>query len=219
MRLWCLLVAGILASTAPASRASAQSSPTSSSDATASSGASDRAGAVPKAGEGKGESSGGTESSPSTDKLQLPVSLDKIRDQLARPPVEALKGLDDTATFRVVIQEHQKFQDLISSLRFETGGPAVPGGRDMYEQQQRLFPSVSNPRAQPYAAYTQGELLQVLITSMIERYFAGRVVSSITDAERANAEARARAEASRSIADYCVAQPGGGAGIKICDAK
>jgi len=146
------------------------------------------------------------------------VSLDRIRGQLAKPPAEALKGLNDTAHFRVVIEERQKFQDLIASLKFDSG-PPIPGGREMYEQQQRLFPSVTNPLVQPYAAFTQGELVQVLVTSMMQRLFAGRILNSITAAEREHAEARARAEASRAIADYCAAQPGDGAGIRICDER
>jgi hypothetical protein len=146
----------------------------------------------------------------------LPVSLDRIRQALADAPVEPLKGLQNQpAHFHVDVQEQQKFEDLVANLKFDSG-PPIPGGRYMYEQQQRLFPSVDNPLVQPYAAYTQGELVQVLITSMVERYFAGRVVNSITSAERARAESSARAEVARAIADYCAAQPGAGAGITIC---
>jgi len=225
MRLWCVWVTAILVTTAPAPRLVAQTSstsvspaPPSSSGATVSPGSSSSSGASPDA---QKDSSGKRSTEPgAADRtpLDFPVSLDKIRELLAKPPVEPLKGLNDAANFRVIIEEHQKFEDLIASLKFDSG-PPIPGGRAMYEQQQRLFPSVDNPRAQPYAAFTQGELLQVLVTSMMERYFAGRILNSITTAERENAQARARAEAGRAIADYCAAQPGAGAGIKMCDER
>ena len=155
-------------------------------------------------------------SSPRADVLNLPVSLDRIRDALARPPAEPLKGINEAKTqFRIEIQERQKFEDLIANLKFESG-PVIPGGRAMFEQQQRLFPSVDHPLVQPYAAFTQGELMQVLVTSLMERYFADRVVHSITAAERSRAEAAARAEVNRAVQEYCAAQPQGGYGIRIC---
>jgi hypothetical protein len=216
MRLWCVWVTGILLTIAPALRLAAQTPSTSSSPASSSSSG---------AGTTLPPSSTATPAQPSTEATQpdgtpgaeLPVSLDRIREQLARPAVEPLKGLND-AHFRIVIEERQKFDNLIASLKFDSG-PPIPGGRAAYEEQQRLFPSVDNPFAQPYSAFTQGELVQVLVTSMMQRLFAGRILNSITTAERENAEARARAEASRAIADYCAAQPGGGAGITMCDAR
>ncbi len=166
--------------------------------------------------EEKPSSEPATASSGADDTLKLPVSLDRIREALTHPPAEPLKGIDEAkAHFHVEIQERQKFEDLIANLKFDSG-PIIPGGRAMYEQQQRLFPSVDNPLVQPYAAFTQGELVQVLVTSIMERYFAGRVVNSITAAERSRAEAAARAEVDRAIQGYCAAQPEDGAGIRIC---
>ena len=150
--------------------------------------------------------------------LNLPVSLDKIRDALAQPvPPALLKSLDETPTFRIEIRERQKIDDLIKSLKFDSG-PAVPGGLYGYEQQRQLFPSVDNPLAQPYAPFTSGELFQVSLTSLFERILAGRLVNAITSAERAHAVAAAKAEVNHAIAEYCAAQPNGGAGIQICAA-
>src|SRR5262245_35252867 len=93
--------------------------------------------------------------------LNLPVSVDKIRGALAQPtPAEPLKGLNDPPpTFKVEITEQQKFDELVSKLKFDKGGPPVAGGIDAYEQYQRIFPRVDNPLAQPYGAFSQGELL------------------------------------------------------------
>ena len=53
---------------------------------------------------------------PAEGTLKLPVSLDKIREGLAQPaPAEALKGLNDPPpTFKIEIQEQQKFDELVS---------------------------------------------------------------------------------------------------------
>jgi len=147
--------------------------------------------------------------------LSLPVSLDKIRDALQQPPVEPLKGLNERPQFRVEIRERQKIEELLQGLKFNSG-PAVPGGLYAYEQQQVLFPKVDNPLVQPYAAFSQSELAWVSLTSLIERYLAGRVVNAMTAANRAGAEAAAKHDVERAIAEYCAAQPGGGAGIQIC---
>src|SRR5580765_3676246 len=80
--------------------------------------------------------------------FHLPVSLDKIRAGLAQAaPAEPLKGLNDPPpTFKIEIQEQQKFDELVSKLKFDKGGPKVSGGADAYDQYQRLFPRIDNPR-------------------------------------------------------------------------
>ena len=152
----------------------------------------------------------------------LPVSLDKIRQALEQPPVEPLRGLDERPLFRVEIRERQRIDDLLQSLKFDSG-PAVPGGLYGYEQQRIMFPTVDNPLAQPWSAFTQPELARVVTLSFIEtlisKYLARRILSAVTAAERASAEQSAREEVARAIADYCAAQPKGGAGIQICSSS
>jgi hypothetical protein len=149
----------------------------------------------------------------------LPVSLDKIRQALEQPPVEPLRGLDERPLFRVEIRERQRIDDLLQSLKFDSG-PAVPGGLYGYEQQRIMFPSVDNPLAQPWSAFTQPELARVATLSFIEtlisKYLARRIFSAVTAAERASAEQSAREEVARAITEYCDAQPNRGAGIQIC---
>ena len=153
---------------------------------------------------------------------KLPVSLDKIRQALEQPPVEPLRGLDERPLFRVEIRERQRLEDLVQSLKFDSG-PVVPGGIYGYEQQRIMFPSVDNPLAQPWSAFTQPELARVsalsILETLIARYMAKRVMSAVTAAERASAEQAAREEVTRAIAEYCAAQPNRGAGIQICNSS
>jgi hypothetical protein len=149
--------------------------------------------------------------------LNLPVSVNRIRQALELPaePLKGLRGLDETPTFRVQIRERLKIDELLQSLDFKSG-PPVPGGLYGYEQQRQLFPSVSNPLVQPYAAFNQGELLTILVENLVGKYLAGRAMQAISSAERAHAEAAARDEVTHAIAEYCAAQPNHGAGIQIC---
>jgi hypothetical protein len=149
----------------------------------------------------------------------LPVSLDKIRQALEQAPVEPLRGLDERPLFRVEIRERQRIEDLLQSLKFDSG-PPIPGGLYGYEQQRIMFPSVDNPLAQPWSAFTQPELARItaysIIETLITKYLARRMFNAVTAAERASAEQAAREEVARAIAEYCAAQPNRGAGIQIC---
>src|SRR6476620_3349668 len=91
----------------------------------------------------------------------VPVSIDRIREALAQPPpAEPLKGLNEQPTFRLQIQERQKINQIMDSIKFDGGGgPEVAGGRANYEMQRLLFPPVANPLFQPYAAFNTGEVL------------------------------------------------------------
>src|SRR5438874_5038219 len=115
------------------------------------------------------------EKKPDAPALNLPVSVNRIRQALAQPaePLKGLKGVDETPTFRVEIRERLKIEELLQSLNFKSG-PAVPGGLYAYEQQRQLFPSVDNPLVQPYGAFNQGELLTILVENLMGRYLAGR---------------------------------------------
>jgi hypothetical protein len=147
----------------------------------------------------------------------LPVSLEKIKGALAREPVEPLRGLNDRAHFKIEIRERQKLsiEDLIAAMDFRSG-PAVPGGIYAYEQNRLAFPAVDNPMMQPYAAFSQGELLTILIQNLAVRYLGGKALNAVSSAMRSSAEQAARHEVQVAIAEYCAAQPNGGVGIQLC---
>jgi hypothetical protein len=148
--------------------------------------------------------------------LDLPVSLDKIRQALRQPATPSLKGMDERPMFRVEIQERQKIEELLKTLQFNAG-PAVPGGIYAYEQQRLAFPSVDNPLMQPYAAFTGREMIYLSLVSIVEQYLAKKAISGITSALKTSQEQAARDDVRHAIEDYCAAQPHGGAGIQICD--
>jgi len=156
-------------------------------------------------------------SSPAQDtpRLNLPISIDRIRKELEQKPLRPVFTLRGQPTFRIEVQERNRLQELIASLDFRSG-PAPAGGLYAAEMQRVMFPSTSNPLRQPFAAFNQPELLTILIQTIAGKYLAGRAIGAITNAERAAAEAAAREELKRTIALYCAAQPNGGAGIQIC---
>jgi len=160
---------------------------------------------------------GSCEQPPDSPETGLPVSLDKIRDALQQPPAQALRGLNEIPNFKVEIHERPKvsLDDLIKSLDFKAG-PVPAGGVYAHEQQRQMFNPTDHPLQQPYAAFSQSELLTVLVENLVGKYLAGKAVNAVTSAERAHAEAAAREEVHRAIAEYCSAQPNHGAGIDIC---
>jgi hypothetical protein len=147
----------------------------------------------------------------------LPVSLDKIRDALQQPPAQPLRGLTEVPVFKVEIHERQKIslEDLIKSLDFKAG-PVPAGGLYGFEQQRQMWNATNSPLQQPYAAFSQTELLTILVENVMGKYLIGKALNTLTSAERRFAEAAAREEVQRAIAEYCAAQPNGGAGIQIC---
>jgi len=189
MRLSALLFTAILA----ASPAAAQQAPASSpQDATAGQSATDP-GAAP------------------------PFSVTRIREALETTPILSLRTLDERPLFRVQIQERQHIDELLATLDFKSG-PVPAGGLYMAEQDRIMFPSVDNPLRQPLSAFSQPELLTILIENLAGRYLGGKAASAVSKAERVHAEAVAKEDVQTAVAQYCDAQPNAGAGIQLCEA-
>jgi hypothetical protein len=143
--------------------------------------------------------------------LNLPVSIDRIRDALAKPAsAEPLKGLnapDGSTTFRVDVTEHQKIEELMATIKFEKPGPRVAGGAAYYEQFQRLFPPINNPLVQPYAAFSTGEAVTLAVEALLEKYVGDKMSQVMGPALRAQAEREAREEVARALAAYWAERP------------
>ena len=143
--------------------------------------------------------------------LNLPVSIDRIRDALSQPaPAQPLKGLDANntpTTFRVDITERQTIEELMATIKFEKPGPQIAGGNAYYEQFQRLFPPINNPLVQPYAAFSSGELVTLAVEALVEKYVAQKMKSVVGPALRAQAEREAREEVARALATYWATLP------------
>ena len=148
--------------------------------------------------------------------LNLPVSLDKIREALQQTPALSLRTIDERPTFKLQILERQKIEELLASMNFKAG-PTPAGGIYMYEQQRQMFNPVDRPLMQPYAAFSTGELLTILIENLVGKYLGGKAVNAVSKMERARAEANAKEEVRAAVAQYCNAQPNLGVGIQICD--
>ena len=147
--------------------------------------------------------------------LNLPVSLDKIKEQLQQTPALQIHTPDEGTIFRVQILERQKIEELLATLKFKR--EYVPaGGIRMQEQQRVMFPPVDNPQVQQLGAFNQGELLTILIENLVGKYLGGKALNAISSAERARAEAAAREEVRTAVAQYCNAQPNAGAGLALC---
>jgi hypothetical protein len=144
----------------------------------------------------------------------LPVSLDRIREGLKKPPEQRLRNLDVRPDFTVQIEEQARIDEMMSKLDFRSG-PAPAGGLYAYEQQRRLFNPTDRPLQQPYAAFSGGELITIALENLIARYLGSPLINAVSDAQRARAEAAARQEVDRAVAEYCAARADRDS-IKLC---
>lgn len=148
----------------------------------------------------------------------LPVSLEDIRRGLARAESgEGLRGLNQTPQFKVEIIE--KAQNWVNPFAPEDFSSPTVGqiGNYAYELQQVMFPKTDYPLAQPYAAFSQGELLQVSITTLLQQLLTPKLIDSLQQAQKQRSKEAAREELQRALQEYCAAQPNGGAGVFGCN--
>ena len=148
--------------------------------------------------------------------LPLPVSVSKIREALETTPTLSLRTADERPTFRIQIQEKQKLEELLATLKFKPV-PVPAGGVYMAEQNRVMFPWVDNPTRQQFGAFSQSELLTILIENLVGKHLGGKALNAVSKSERTSAEAAARDEVRSAVAQYCGSQPNAGNGIQICD--
>jgi hypothetical protein len=147
---------------------------------------------------------------------ELPVSLGRIREGLTVGPSRlTLSALEKPPDFKVEVQERHMLEEILATLDVKAG-PVPAGGLYMYEQQRQLFNPVDRPLAQPYAAFSPGELITIAIENLIFKYLGGRLADTVSGAERARAEAAARTEVSTAIEKYCAADPERAKRLSIC---
>ena len=132
--------------------------------------------------------------------------------------VTLLSGMVEVPTFKVEIHERRipfTLDELLKSADLKPG-PIPAGGLYANEVQRQFWHTSDSPLMQPYAAFSQPELLTILIENLVGKYLAGKALNAVTAAERAHAEAQARDDVHRAVAEYCAAQPYGGRGVEIC---
>jgi hypothetical protein len=147
---------------------------------------------------------------------KLPVSITKIREALETTPLLSLRTVDERPTFRIQIQERRRIEELLATLKFKPV-PVPAGGINMAEQNRIMFPWVDNPLRQQFGAFSQSELLTILIENLVGHYLGGKAINAVSKAERTAAVSAAKDEVRAAVAQYCSSQPNNGAGIQICD--
>jgi hypothetical protein len=137
----------------------------------------------------------------------LPVSVDRIRELLARAPAESvLVGLDRQPDFKVTVEERRFLKDILESLDVKTA-PAPPGGLYAQEIQQQVWNTRNSPLVRPYAAFTSGELAQVSLTSILGALVTRYLTHGVMNLSRTEAENLAREDVRRAIEEYCSGRP------------
>lgn len=146
----------------------------------------------------------------------LPVSLDRIREGLAKPaPGSALKSMDLKPDFVVRVEERDHIEQILNKLEIQSG-PAPLGGLYAHEQRERAFGKTERPLQQPYAAFSGGELLTLAIEGLMQKYLGGALLNAVSSAQRTRAEQSARQEVATAIAEYCDTRPDGGRSLHLC---
>jgi hypothetical protein len=152
-------------------------------------------------------SSGSAGASPGQDEKapdDLPISMDRIRQALEqssdKPPLVGL-GPGEVPNYRLEVHAPRGLQDLLDSMRFDTG-PTPPGGLYGYEQQQNVWSKQQHPEMQPYGAFGQGEAITILLENLLEKYMVARVADAVTNARHATSEEAAREEVQRALAEF-----------------
>ena len=137
---------------------------------------------------------------PAPPPLDLPVSVERIREALSAPGPSLLDALNRQPNFRIEVEERRPtFAEIFGGEDFK-GGPVPPGGLYAYEQQRRMFPNSTPP-----------------LFSMDAMPIVSGLVNAIGDWRRARSATAARAEVERAMAEFCAAQPNGGADVAGCE--
>ena len=120
--------------------------------------------------------------------LNLPVSIDRIRTKLAKPPGRLQKSLIEKPTFRVEITERNWFTEKVGPEFFKSG-PPPPGGLYVFEQMQRDGPQWTPPMGG------------------IDLLAIGRSIAhGISSARRSRAEDAAREEVRKALEEFWASQ-------------
>jgi hypothetical protein len=116
-------------------------------------------------------------------------SLTRVATALAKPPSKLVLQ-ERKPDFIVDIRERERFEHLLPPMwEFKTG-PA------------------------PWAGASSGWSQPIVSVELLSIFSA--IAKSVASARRAHAADAAREEVRREIANYCLAQPNGGAGLQIC---
>jgi hypothetical protein len=127
----------------------------------------------------------------------LPVSIDRIIEALAHDPTLDLTTKPPMFRLEIVEKKPPSILDFFTTEELK-GGPTPQVGA--YHQE---FLNLTTPRqAQPYGAFSNGELAQALTTSFLSAIFVPRVISAIREAIARGDQEAAREHVRAAIAEW-----------------
>jgi hypothetical protein len=141
-----------------------------------------------------------TPQTPETDggepSAELPVSVDRIRDALSRPP--AIRLEDSRAVFRVeVIGRKITIEDILGPDYLKGPIPVAGGGMT----HQEFLDLVTPKDVQGYAAFSNGEALTVAATSFALQWALQRAIHKFQEAKQEREQEAARKEVQDALAE------------------
>jgi hypothetical protein len=128
---------------------------------------------------------------------ELPVSVDRIKDALSRPPAIRLEH-SSRAVFRVeVIGRKITIEDILGPDYLKGPIPAVAGGMT----HQEFLDLVTPKDVQGYAAFSNGEALTVAATSFALQWALLKAVHKFEEAKAERDREAARKEVQDALAE------------------
>ena len=126
---------------------------------------------------------------------ELPISVDRIEDDLRTPPAISLESTRPLFRVEIVAPRPRWLPDIDWLGTTERVGPMlpIPSLHDQY------LARVTPPEARLYSAFEGAELFQVMVTSLIQGLMAPKVASALKDAARKRREEEARREVDEAI--------------------
>ena len=126
----------------------------------------------------------------------LPVSVDRIKEALSRPP--AIRLEDSRPVFRVeVIGQKLTIEDILGPDYLKGPVPAVAGGMT----HQEFLDLVTPKDVQGYAAFSNGEGMVVAATSFLQQWALQKAIHKFQEAKSNREREAARKEVQDALAE------------------
>jgi hypothetical protein len=126
----------------------------------------------------------------------LPVSVDRIKEALSRPP--AIRLEDSRAVFRVeVIGQKLTIEDILGPDYLKGPTPVSGGG----PTHQEILDLVTPKDVQGYAAFNNGEAMVVAATSFLQAWALQKAIHKFQEAKSNREREAARKEVQDALAE------------------
>jgi hypothetical protein len=135
---------------------------------------------------------------PKVDVDELPVSVPRVQRELQRPQTLNLEATEPLFRIEVTADRPRWLTEIDWLGTQDRVGPIVPHPTPHEQFLARVTPQL----AQPYQAFSQGELLQVVITSFLQGLAMKQGVQALKDELRRRREEEARREVDRAIEQW-----------------